>query len=190
MTDRILELVLDEGKWLTTAMLLSGATVVALARPRRKRGRPLRRDLLWAMNQFYAGMIGIMAFGHLLAVTVKAIQGNLAGSPWLLYPMGVALAVPSWWLALRVGRFVDDEERWRKRMVALNACLGIALLALGLHNFPLAVPAALNIAYQFHSRRAVGWTIVTANVATNLALFVGSLVFLASDRSFEDFQAM
>ena len=61
---------------------------------------------------------------------------------------------------------------------------------LGLHNVPLAAPAALNLAYQFHTRRAVGWTIVTVAVVANLALFAGSLVFLASGQSFEEFSGM
>jgi hypothetical protein len=48
----------------------------------------------------------------------------------------------------------------------------------------------LNIAYQFHTRRVLGWTIVTVAVAANIALFAGSLVFMASGLSFEQFQGM
>lgn len=55
---------------------------------------------------------------------------------------------------------------------------------------PLAAPAALNFAYLFHSRRAVGWTILGVTVAANLALLVGSLVFLARGQSFEQSSEM
>ena len=44
-------------------------------------------------------MIGIMASGHLIAVSINAAQGTLQGSPWFLYTVGLALAVPAWWLA-------------------------------------------------------------------------------------------
>lgn len=135
-------------------------------------------------------MIGIMSFGHLLAVTVKASQGTINGSLWILYALGLALAIPAWWVAFRVGRFVKEIERWGARMVALNAWLGICLIAFGFHNWPLAGPAALNIAYQLHSKRVVGWAIVTVAIVANLALFIGSLVFFVSGQSFEQFKGM
>jgi hypothetical protein len=37
------------------------------------------------------------------------------------------------------------------------------------------------------SRRLVGWTIVGAAVVVNFGLFIASLIFLASGRSFEQF---
>lgn len=190
MIDRIAELVLDEGKWLPTAMFLA-AVVVAARFPSLRRRVPSRRlGILWAMNLFYACMLGTMAFGHLLAVSVKVARGSLEGSPWLLYLLGLVLLIPAAWLAAGVGRYVEGEQRWRKRMLGLNAWLGVALLGLGIHNLPLALPAALNIGYQLHSRRAVGWTIVTVTVVGNLALFVGALIFMASGQTFEDFSGM
>jgi len=183
-------LVLDESKWLFASMLLSIIAVVVVLRGRRGSGLPQRIEILRAMNLFYGCVIGMMSFGHLLAVTVKAAQGALDGSPWMLYPLGLSLAIPAWWLAFRVERYTTEEDRYGKRTVALNGWLGVCLLGLGLHNLPLAAPAVLNIAYQFHTRRAVGWTIVTVAIAANLALFVGSLVFLASGQSFEQFQGM
>lgn len=190
MIERIVALVLDESKWLSTAMLLSTIAVMVLVTRQRRRSVSHRLKILEALNLFYGSLIGIMSFGHLLAVTVKASKGTLEGSLWLLYPLGLALAIPAWWLAFRVGQFVTNEERWKPRMVALNAWLGICLLALGFHNWPLAGPAALNIAYQFHSRRGVGWAIVTVAIVANLALFVGSLVFFSSGQSFEQFKGM
>jgi hypothetical protein len=190
MIERIIDLVLDESKWLSTAMLLSIIAVFVLIKRQRRQGLSHRLRILEALNLFYGCMIGIMSFGHLLAVTVKIFQGTLEGSMWILYALGFVLAIPAWWLAFSVGQFVKEFKRLGARMVALNAWLGICLLALGFHNLPLAAPAALNIAYQFHSRRAVGWAIVTVAIVATLALFIGSLVFLASGQSFEQFKDM
>jgi hypothetical protein len=171
-------------------MLVSAIIVIAVVA--RQRRQEVSRDLeiLRTMNLFYGCMIGIMSFGHLLAVTVKASLGTLEGSLWILYPLGLVLTIPAWWLARRVGRFVTHEQSWKKGAAALNAWLGIGLLAFGLHNLPLAVPAALNIAYSFYSAPAVRWTIVTIAVVANVALFIGSIVFMASGQSFEQFQGM
>ena len=188
MKQTIVAWVLDEGKWLFAAMLLS-ALVVLATRSRVLRLTP-RREIMRAMNVFYGCMIGTMGLGHLLAVTVRMVQGTLQGSWLLLYPLGLALAIPAWWLAFRARRYVIVEERYRGRLVILNVYLALFLLSLGLHNFPLAAPAILNIAYQFHTRRYLGWTIATMAVAANLALFVGSLVFLASGLSFEQFRGI
>ncbi len=180
---------LDEGKWLFASMLLS-LVVVAWAIARHRRVLPARSQILLAMNVFWGCTIGTMAFGHLLAVTIKLMQGTLRGSWLLLYPLGLVLAIPAWWLAVRAARYVREEDRFGKRLALLNAGLGISLLALGLPNLPLALPATWNLAYQFHTRRAVGWTIVTVAVAANVALLVGSFVFLASGQTFEQFQGL
>jgi hypothetical protein len=68
--------------------------------------------------------------------------------------------------------------------------LSITLLGLGLHNLPLAAPGFLNIAYHLHSGRVVGRVIVGMAVVVSVALFIGSLVFLASGQSFEQFRGM
>jgi hypothetical protein len=184
----ILDAVLDEGKWLFGAMLFAGlAVLVTHSRVLRMSGR---REVMRALNVFYGCMIGTMGLGHLAAVTVRMAQGTLQGSPVMLYPLGLALALPAWWLAIRAKRYVLVEERYGKRLVVLNAWLALFLVGLGLHNFPLAAPAMLNVAYQFHTRRVLGWTIVTVAVAANIALFAGSLVFMATGLSFEQFQGM
>ena len=187
MNERITELVLDESKWFFSALLASLVAVVVLICRRRRSARSRRVAILQGMNLFYGCTIGVMSFGHLLAVTIKLAQGTLRGSTWILIPLGLALAVPAWWHAFRAARLANEEERWRRRTAALNVCLGICLLAFGLHNGPLAAPAALNVAYLFHSRSAAGWTILAATVVTHLALLIGSLVFLASGQSFEQF---
>jgi hypothetical protein len=190
MGQAIVEFLLDDRRWLFSSILLSAVAVVVSLSGRRGHGLPDRLEILWAMNVFYGCMIGTMSLGHLTAVTVKAVQGTLEGSLWILYPLGLALTIPAWWLAVRAERYVKREDRYGKRIVALNSWLGVCLVGFGLHNLPLAAPAALNIGYQFHRKRAVGWTIVTVAIATNVALFVGSIVFLASGQSFEQFQGM
>ena len=188
MPQAMLDAVLDEGKWLFAAMLFAGlAVLVTHSRVLRMSGR---REVMRALNVFYGCMIGTMGIGHLAAVSVKMVQGTLEGSPVMLYPLGLALAIPAWWLAGRAKRYVLVEERYGRRLVMLNGWLAVFLLALGLHNFPLAAPAMLNVAYQFHTRQVLGWTIVTVAVVANIALFAGSLVFMATGLSFEQFQGM
>jgi hypothetical protein len=45
----------------------------------------------------------------------------------------------------------------------------------------------LNIGYNLLSRRWMGWAIVGLAIVINGGLFIGSLIFLASGRSFEEF---
>ena len=150
----------------------------------------VRRRVLAAMNLFFGVMIGTMAFGHLLAVTTKLAIGTLNGPILLFYLIGVVLAVPSWWLIVHTRKLLAPNERPGPATMALNGAVAVSLLGLGMQNLPLAAPALFNIGYQLHSRRAVGWAIVGLAVVANVALFVGSLVFLMSGQSFEQFSGM
>jgi hypothetical protein len=188
MTDRIVALILDEGKWLFAAMLLSGlAVAVLIGRQRKRKIEPVQVVIIQAMNLFYGCLIGIMAFGHLLAITIKLYQGTLPGSLWKLYLIGFVLAVPAWWLVVEVARIASSKERWSGKIVLLNTCLILFLLILGLHNLPLAAPAILSLAYMWHSKGLVGWTIATVALAAILGLFIGSVVFVYSGQTFEQF---
>ena len=187
MIDWLTELILAESKWIASAIALALAVVAVRFRPRQRSGLSQRVLVLWAMNRFYAGMIAILAFGHLLAVTLKLFQGTLDGSRLYFYGIGIALALPSWWLTVRLSAYILDEQRHRRAMLALNGFLILSLLVVGPQNWPLALPAVLNIAYQLHTRRAVGWTIVAVSVAGNLLLFIGAIKFFLSGQSFEDF---
>jgi hypothetical protein len=51
-------------------------------------------------------------------------------------------------------------------------------------------PALFNIGYRPHSRRLVGWAIVGMAVVVNVGLFIGSVIFLASGQSFEQFRGI
>ncbi|MFN0140765.1 MAG: hypothetical protein ACKVQW_11860 [Pyrinomonadaceae bacterium] len=48
----------------------------------------------------------------------------------------------------------------------------------------------LNIGYHLHTRREVGSAIVGIAVVLNIGLFIGSLIFLASGLSFEQFRGI
>lgn len=189
MIDPLVALIEDESKWLAASMGLALLVVAILVYRHRHSNFPARRRVLAAMNLFFGVTIGTMAFGHLLAVTTKLALETLEGSALVFYMIGTALAVPSWWLIYHTRRVLTSDEHGRATMV-LNAWLAITLLALGIHNLPLAAPAFFNIGYHLNSRRVVGWAIVSVAVIVNVGLFIGSLIFLASGQSFEQFRGI
>lgn len=188
MLQHIADLVVDESNWLAFAMPLALVVVALLVARKRRLGASRRHEFLWALQAYYGCLIGVMASGHLLAVSVKLARGTLEGSPLYLFAIGVALALPAWWLLAAAASLPGNEEPAKRRMLALDVWLGVLLMVLGLHNWPLAAPAALAIAYQLHTRRAVGWVIGAVTVAGYLALFVGAVVFATSGQSFEQFR--
>jgi hypothetical protein len=187
MIDQIAALIVDEGKWLPVSMAVALVAVAVLLS--RHPDAPVRTRVLAAMSLFFAVTIGMMAFGHLLAVTTKLALGTLRGPTALLYLIGVALSVPSWWLAHHTRIGLGSGDVHGRTTLALNGWLAVTLLALGVHNVPLAVPGLLNIGYQLHSGRW-GWAIAGVSVIVNAGLFVGSLIFMASGQSFEQFSGM
>jgi hypothetical protein len=188
--NQLAALVVDESKWLTVSMGLALVAVAVLVVRRRRDAAPPRRRIEAALNLFFGVTVGTMALGHLLAVTTKLALGGLAGSPPLLYAIGAAVAVPSWWLTWHAARTLPVGDGPRRATVALNGWLALTLVALGLHNVPLAVPGILNVAYALHSRRAVGWAIAGVAVVLQAGLFLGSLVFFASGQNFEQFRGL
>jgi hypothetical protein len=190
LIDGLVALIVDESKWLTASMGLALAAVTALLYRQRQSDLPVRHRILAAMNLFFGVTIGTMAFGHLLAVTTKLASGRLEGSVPGFYVIGTALAVPSWWLIYHTWRVLASSDDHGAATLGLNAWLAITLLALGVHNLPLAAPGFLNIGYHLHSGRAVGWAIVGFAFVVNVGLFIGSLIFLASGQSFEQFRGV
>lgn len=189
MTEWIAELILTESNWMPVAMAIAFVAVAVRLRADWHTVTGRLRTLR-ALSLFYGVMIGIMAAGHLLAVSLIAARGTLQGSPWFLYPLGLALAVPAWWLAAEALRGGLEDPRALRRTVGLNGWLSIALLAIGPHNWPIAAPAVLNIAYRFQTQRAVGTAIVIVAGVGYLALFVGALAFMASGEAFEELRSM
>ena len=190
MTNQLVALIVDESKWLTASIAFAMLAVSVLLYRHRSSHLPTRFEVLAAMNLFFGVTIGTMAFGHLLAVTTKLALRTLDGSVPVFYAIGVALAVPSWWLIYHTKRLLACDDDHGRATLALNAWLSITLLGLGLHNLPLAAPGLLNIGYHMHSRRVMGWTIVGIALTVNVGLFVGSVIFLASGQSFEQFRGI
>lgn len=187
MTERITEIILTEQYWMPAAMGIAFIAVAARVRADRHTASTRLRSFR-ALTLFYGVMIGIMASGHLIAVSLKAAQGTLQGSPWFLYTLGLSLAVPAWVLAAMALRAGLEDPHGLRRMVGINTWLGLALMIFGPHNWPIAAPAALNIAYRFQSHRAVGMAIVIVAGVGYAALFAGALMFMASGQTFEELQ--
>ena len=190
MLESLVALIVDESKWLTASMAVALLAVTVLLRLRHGMRVPSRLRISAAMNLFWGVTIGIMACGHLLAITTKLLVGSLVGSTAAFYAIGVALAVPSWWLVHYTWRMFTSTDVPGRMTLILNGWLATTILVLGIHNLALAVPALCNIGHQLHSRRLVGWAMVSLAVVVNLALFIGSLVFLVSGRSFEQFSGL
>ena len=189
MTERITELILTEQYWMPAAMAVAFIAVAARVRADRHTASTRLRSFR-ALTLFYGVMIGIMGSGHLIAVSLKAAQGTLQGSPWFLYTLGLSLAVPAWWLAAEALRAGLEDPHSLRRTVGINTWLGLGLMVFGPHNWPIAAPAALNIAYRFQSHRAIGMTIVIVAGVGYAALFAGALMFMASGQTFEELQGI
>jgi hypothetical protein len=190
MVETLVALVVDESKWLTASLAVAFvATTTLLVRHGRRRA-PRSGLVLAAMSLFFGVTISTMAAGHLLAVSVKLALGTLEGPIAIVYAIGVVLAAPSWWLVAHTPRVLANEPKDRTTTMMLNAGTTGALLILGLHNLPLAAPGIVNVAYQLQSRRLTAWALVGLSIVINLGLLGGSLVFLASGQSFEQFSGM
>lgn len=189
MIDQIATAIVSENKWLPLAMCAAVVSVAGLFARQRGSDLPTTRLAMAAMNLFTGVMLATMGAGHVLAVTTKLLRGTLEGSPLVLYPIGVAVLVPSW-LVIAHTRAILGRADSRITTAGLNTWLAVTLVALGLHNLPLAAPALLNIGYCLHARRAIGMAIVSVAVVFNVALFIGALIFMASGQSFEQFSGM
>lgn len=190
MLEQLAALVVDEGKWLPASIAMA-----ALAAGWRLRGGegdpPLRPRIDAALTLSFAVMIGVMAFGHLAAVTTKLALGTLDGSLLVFYGIGAALAAPSWWLTLHEARGTQPPTAAHvATAVRLTIWLAVTLVVLGPQNLPLAAPGLFALAYRAHTRPAVGWAIVGLSLVATLGLFVGALVFMASGQSFEQFRGL
>ena len=191
MIDQLLELIVDEGKWLTASMGLALASAALLLLRLRGSMLVLTRRIMAAMNLVAGVTIGTMAAGHLLAVGTKLALGTLRdGSLPMFITIGVVLLVPSLMVVRHTGALLLAPEPAARTTMLLNGWLAISLLVLGLHNVPLAAQAMVNMAYRTQSGRVTGWIIVAIAIVFNVALFAASLVFMASGQSFEQFSGI
>lgn len=190
MLQEIANLILDESKWFVTSLGIALGVTILWAARLQERPRLNRRNVLAAMNLSYACVIGMMASGHLLAVSVKVAQGSLSGSPWLLYPLGLVLLTPAVLLLTNLKRARAGELRATRRVTFLNIWLAVALVVLGIRNFVLAIPAILNVCFLHFPRRKAAIAIAAIAMLVYVGLFVGSLSFLLRGGSFEEFSRM
>jgi hypothetical protein len=177
----VIELLLNAALWFPAALVLAtAATAVQRARAA-KRGTPRRIATLAALHTCYGCVIGVMGTGHLVAVTIRAVQGTLAqGVTWPLYPLGFALAIPAALMVASAARLPAAEATQRRRLTVLDAWLALVLIAL-LTSAPLAIPALLNLVYLRSARPAVDRAVLMTTALTYLAMFVASLVLGGGD---------
>ena len=179
--------IVGEGNWLPMAMmaaLLASAPLYFRAAASTERAR-----VMAAMNLFVGVMLAVMGLGHLLAVTVKVLDGTLRGSPLLLYPIGIAIVVPAAFIIRHTRHLLAGDDRGTA--IKLQGWLAVTLVVLGLINIPLAIPALLCMAYARDSRRVTGLAIVSAFALVNGGLLIGGLLFLLSGaQTFEEFNTM
>ena len=183
MIDRLAAFIIGEGNWLPIAMgagFLAAGLLFARTHTLTQRTR-----VLGAMNLFTGTMLAVMGFGHLLAVTVKLLQGTLRGAPLWFYPIGAAIVLPAWCLIRHTRSILASGDA--RQTARLNAWMAVTLGVLGIVNLPLALPAICNIGYSLHRRRWVGLTCAGVFLAATAFLLVGGLVFMASGQTFEEF---
>ena len=187
MIDGLAAFIVGEGNWLPLAMgiafvaagwLYFSAATTTLTR---------RQWILAVMNLFTGVMLLVMGVGHLLAVTTKMLLETLRGSPLFFYPIGIAIVIPAW-LIVRHTRSILSTDATRAT-VTLNGWMAITLGVLGIVNLPLAVPAFCTIGYALHKRRWAGWVFLAIAIVATVGLFAGSLIFMASGQTFEEFSA-
>ena len=181
--DALFATLTNESRWILPSALIAIATSLAAGR-----GRTWDRPRIAGAAAVFSGLwIGLLAVGHLVAVTMKLTAGTLAGPRPVLYAIGLALLVPAFWV-LRNGLDVLQGRAEPGRQTAFRLLvLAIAILATGPRNLPLAVPSLLSAAYAIHRRRVMGAAIALALVIVIALLVVGAAVFFASGQSFEDF---
>lgn len=173
----------NESRWIFPSVLLALAASTWMGRSRAW-DRP---RIAGAMTVFSGLLIGLLALGHLFAVTLKAWVGTLSGAAGPLYAIGVVLTVPAA-LVLREGRGLSRGEREPGRKTAtLHGLLILALAVTGPLNLPLAVPSLLAAVYAVHRRAWVGRSAVLGMALVVTLLTMGSARFFASGQSFEDF---
>ncbi len=170
----MMDLLLDGVTWFRAAMVIAVVSVIALAVAGSRRW-PRRLAIAASLHLSHACVIGIMGLGHLVAVSIEAARGTLEGSPWVLYPLGLALLVPAALIAATVPRLRTAEPSARRRLAVLDGSILLFLLALG-PSAVLGIPAALNLLHLASARRAVERTVLVLSGLFYLAIFAASLV--------------
>jgi hypothetical protein len=171
----MIELLKRESLWFPAAIAIGFVAVSVSIIHHHRTGAPRRTTTTRALNLFYGCMIGIMASGHLLVVTIRAFDGTLEqGVRWFLYPLGLILAVPAWLLV---------ASSSRRHLTVFNAWLVVAFAAMG-SSAPLAVPGVLNLIYLHSTRPWVGRIVVALAGLLYATLLVLAIRFALSGAAF------
>ena len=179
------QLLLDESKWFAFSLAVAaiGSTIAVYVKSSAissYRRTELITHLLFGIT------IGTMAFGHLLAITIKLWLGTLEGSIPLLYLLGFAIGIPSWLLIYKELQKTETKNS----VLVLNLWVATTLLTAGLTNIPLAIPGFLNAIRKVSKRKEVKIILLWAVVIIYIFLLIGSINFAMSGGSFEDFSGM
>ncbi len=147
----MLSVLLNEDLWFPTSVVIGLMTTVVFISSKRAAVPAISTRFMCGLNLFYGVLIGIMGFGHLLAVTIHLAQRTLPATTnlWFVYPLGIGLALPAWGLVATVQGLTRGERAARTRAIGLNVWLGLVLLVPA---GPMAGPAVLNIAMLARTR--------------------------------------
>ncbi len=178
------ELLLDESKWFAPSVLTAIAGSLGLYLRSGSPEQPFRARVQRCLHLAYGTTIGVMGFGHLLAVMIKASQGTLTASLVTMLLLGFALLLPSVWLVVHALQVVRTTSG--RSLIVAHVWLGLWTLLAG----PLAALAGLNLLYQFHSRTWWGRVVLGATMAAYLALLIGGIRFFLSGQTFEELQGL
>ena len=135
----MVELILKDETWVAVASSLGLLAILAMILRQRRHQQSKWTIVVGALNLFFGLWIGIMGLGHLVAVTIKAVQGTLPANVhlWIAIPLGFALAVPGWWLTALIRGLLAGDKRSRRRAMWLNAWLATATAAAGAGPVPV-----------------------------------------------------
>lgn len=166
---------LDTIVWFRASLLLGAVAVAACWLRARTHQVPPALITPSLLHVFYGCIIGMMGTGHLVAVTIKAAAGHLSPgvSPWFVYPLGAAVAVPGWLLVLS-GAMLPSARAWPRRLlVILDGWLVLLFVPLG-PSAALAVPAALSLLWLFSRKEGIRRAAVVSSVLVYAAMLVAS----------------
>ena len=184
--DGILEWVTLESSWIAPVVFVSSV----IASLQLRGGERDHRRMAVAMSMYVGVLIGMLASGHLIAVTLKLTAGTLGGRLPVLYGIGVMLLLPSVFVVRHALRLRADSVELGRPTVLANLALAGALLVTGPLNFPLAIPAFLNAAHANATGPRVQRGIVIVQSVIASLLFVGAVRFFIAGGTFEDFSGM
>lgn len=130
-----------------------------------------------------------MAFGHLLAISIKLFSDTLEGSLIILYSIGTALILPAIALINYGLSLAKNHDIQKNKGIITNSWMATTLLIAGLPNIPLAIPGLLNIIYLVTPNQKVRKLVIAIALLLYLFLIIGSIIFFMSGRTFEEFSA-